>query len=141
MPWSATRTFSGWIACLLIAGCNRSAVTKQIDSEGETQPAWFADVTAASGIDFVHDPGPIDGTYFFPQSVGSGVALFDFDNDGRLDIYLMHNAGPKSKSKNKLYHQQRDGTFKDVSAGSGLDIAGYGMGVAAADVNNDGLVD
>ncbi|HZZ78741.1 MAG TPA: CRTAC1 family protein [Gemmataceae bacterium] len=98
-------------------------------------------MTAESRIDFVHDPGPIDGSYFFPQSVGSGVALFDFDNDGRLDIYLIHNAGPKSKSKNQLFHQQPDGTFKDVSAGSGVDVAGFGMGVATADVNNDGLVD
>lgn len=136
MPWSSWRALNPWIACVLLAGCNRSAVTKP-----DTGPAWFADVTAESRIDFVHDPGPIDGSYFFPQSVGSGVALFDFDNDGRLDIYLIHNAGQKSKSKNRLFHQLPDGTFKDVSAGSGVDIAGFGMGAAAADANNDGLVD
>jgi enediyne biosynthesis protein E4 len=56
--------------------------------KGNTGPAWFADVSAESGVDFLHDPGPINGSYFFPQSVGPGVALFDFDNDGRLDVYL-----------------------------------------------------
>ena len=90
--------------------------------------------------DFVHDAGPIDGTYFMPQIMGSGGALFDFDNDGRLDIYLVQNGGPKG-DRNRLYRQQADGTFEDVSAGSGLDVAGYGMGVAIGDVNNDGLPD
>ena len=75
-----------------------------------------------------------------PQQVGSGAALFDFDGDGRLDIYLLQNGGPKG-AKNRLYQQTPDGTFKDVSAGSGLDFAGYNMGVAVGDVNNDGLPD
>ena len=76
-----------------------------------------------------------------PETVGSGAALLDFDNDGRLDIYLVQNAGPQSQSKNKLFHQGLDGKFTDVSAGSGLDVAGYGMGVASGDINNDGLPD
>src|SRR5262245_66312599 len=73
--------------------------------------------------------------------MGSGGALFDCDNDGRLDIYLVQNGGPKSSSKNRLFRQNEDGTFEDISAGSGLDICGYGMGVAIADVNNDGWPD
>jgi hypothetical protein len=97
-------------------------------------------VTDKVGLDFVHDAGPVDGQYFLPQIVGSGAALFDFDGDRRLDIYLLHNGGPKGK-KNQLYRQQRDGTFKDVSAGSGLDFSGYCMGVAVGDVNNDGRPD
>jgi hypothetical protein len=92
-------------------------------------------------LDFRHDPGPIDGDYFMPQSIGSGGALFDFDADGRLDLYLLQNGGPESGSTNRLYRQTEQGTFEDVSAGSGLDVAGYGMGVAAGDVNNDGLLD
>jgi hypothetical protein len=96
-------------------------------------------VTAEVGLHFVHDPGPL-GDYFMPQIMGSGAALFDYDNDGRLDIYLVHNGGPKG-AKNQLFHHQPDGTFKDVSAGSGLDVAGYGMGVAIGDVNNDGFAD
>jgi hypothetical protein len=75
-----------------------------------------------------------------PQAIGSGVALFDFNQDGLLDIYLLQNGGPKGAT-NKLYQQLPGGKFKDVSAGSGLDIAGYNMGVAIGDVNNDGWPD
>jgi hypothetical protein len=76
-----------------------------------------------------------------PEQMGSGAALFDFDNDGRLDLYLVQNAGPGSSSPNKLFHQETDGGFKDASANSGLDVTGLGMGVAIGDVNNDGRVD
>src|SRR5438552_72888 len=63
-------------------------------------PAWFEDVTDAVGLDFVHDAGPT-GTYFTPQSMGSGCACFDFDGDGLVDIYLLHLGGPNGK-KNQL---------------------------------------
>jgi len=102
-------------------------------------PPWFADVTDEVGLDFVHDAGPVD-INFMPQIIGSGAALFDFNNDGLLDVYLLQNGGPRG-ARNRLYQQLPDHTFKDVSAGSGLDIAGYNMGVAVADVNNDGLPD
>jgi enediyne biosynthesis protein E4 len=108
--------------------------------QADAGPPWFVDVTDEVELDFTHDAGPV-GDYFMPQQVGSGAALFDFDNDGRLDIYLLQNGGPKSKSTNRLFRQLENGKFQDVSAGSGLDINGYNMGVAVGDVNNDGLPD
>jgi hypothetical protein len=101
--------------------------------------SWFRDVTAEVGLDFVHDAGPV-GTSFMPQALGSGAAVFDADGDGLLDIYLLHNGGPDGR-KNQLFRQLPGGRFEDVSAGSGLDVAGYNMGVAVGDVNNDGLPD
>jgi hypothetical protein len=103
-------------------------------------PPWFMDVTERVGLNFVHDAGAL-GRYFMPQIMGSGAALFDFDNDGRLDIYLVQNGGPGSASTNRLFRQGPDGKFTDVSKGSGLDVSGYGMGVAIGDVNNDGWQD
>jgi enediyne biosynthesis protein E4 len=102
-------------------------------------PPWFAEATDEVGLDFVHDAGPV-GNYFMPQIIGSGAALFDFNNDGLLDIYLLQNGGPEG-ARNRLYQQLPSGRFQDVSAGSGLDFAGYNMGVAIGDVNNDGLPD
>src|SRR5262245_26057365 len=77
-------------------------------------PAWFRDVTDSSGVSFVHDPGPL-ADFFMPQALGSGVAAFDCDGDGRLDLYFLHNGGPKGK-KNQLFRQNPDGTFADSSA-------------------------
>lgn len=121
-------------------GCDRSQPVPVIPTSGPA--AWFVEISAAVGLDFVHDAGPPPtDRYFMPQIMGSGAALFDADGDGRLDIYLVQNAGPASGATNKLFRQQPDGHFCDVSAGSGLDIAGFGMGVAIGDVNNDGWPD
>jgi hypothetical protein len=123
---------------ILALGCNACAPAPTI--EDSTKSPWFVDITDQVGLNFVHDAGPV-GSNFIPQIMGSGAALFDFDNDGRLDLYLLQNAGPLSGSTNRLFHQEPDGRFIDVSAGSGLDISGYGMGVAIGDVNNDGWPD
>jgi hypothetical protein len=120
-------------------GCQRANPSDGAPAE-DSSPPWFVDVTEELGLDFVHDAGPLGG-YFMPQQVGSGAALFDFNNDGRLDIYLLQNGGPNSGSTNRLFMQLPNGHFEDVSAGSGLDIAGYNMGVAVGDFNNDGWPD
>jgi hypothetical protein len=140
------RRYLAWSLLLALAlagmtlGCGKSG-TGPAEGEGPTQPPWFAEVGKAWGLDFIHDAGEPSERYFMPQIMGSGVALFDFNNDGLLDVYLVQNAGPKSASKNRLYRQLPGGRFQDVSAGSGLDVAGFGMGVAVGDVNNDGWPD
>jgi hypothetical protein len=75
-----------------------------------------------------------------PDQVGSGAVIFDYDRDGRPDLYLVQNGG-ESGPGNRLFHQEPDGTFRDVSAGSGADVAARGMGAIAGDANNDGLPD
>jgi len=112
---------------LAVLGCREAKIDRP----------WFEDITQKTGVRFVHDTGP-KGRHLVPEQMGSGAALFDYDNDGRLDIYLVQNAGTNI---NRLFHQEPDGTFKDVSAGSGLDVAGFGMGVAIGDVTNDGKPD
>jgi len=117
------------ITLLLLSGCSKPAASSHKE--------WFADVTESSGINFVHQSGAT-GKYLMLEQIGSGAALFDYDNDGRLDIYLIQNGG---HATNQLFHQETSGTFKNVSEGSGVDVSGWGMGAAAGDVNNDGRVD
>jgi hypothetical protein len=122
----------------LLLGCRKSTTS---EPESPTAAQWFEDATQQVGLDFVHDVGPRRAEeYHMPQSVGSGAALFDFDGDGRLDLYLLNNGGPSGRP-NQLFRQRPDGTFENVSTGSGLDYSGYCMGVAVGDVNNDGRPD
>ena len=116
-------------------------------------PGKFVDITSASGIRFnylsSHTP-----KHYLPETMGPGVALFDYDNDGRLDIFLVNGAplqDPTPKGSipqkagpaywNHLFHQKPDGTFEDVTEKAGLQGFGYGMGVAVGDYDNDGFED
>lgn len=129
-------SFACCLLCVLLLGCRKP--TPPADPP-DPEPPWFEDVTAASGIDFIHDAGPL-GNYPTQQIIGSGCALCDLDGDGRPDVYLLNNGGPNGRP-NRLYRQKPDHTFEDRSAGSGLDVSGYCMGVAVGDVDGDGLPD
>jgi enediyne biosynthesis protein E4 len=113
----------------------------------------FVDVTSAGGVHFQHVASHTTKKYL-PESMGSGVALFDYDNDGRLDIFLVNGAPlsdptPKGtiprktgpEHANRLYHQKADGTFEDTTDKAGLAGIGYGMGAAVGDYDNDGFED
>jgi len=131
------------LGLVLVSGLQEGCRPPSSESVAEAnlaEPPWFLDWTEEKRLHFQHDAGPLPGDYLMPQMIGSGAALFDFDGDDRLDIYLLQNGGPQGAC-NRLYRQLPDGRFQDVSEGSGLDIAGYNMGVAVGDVNNDGRPD
>ena len=104
----------------------------------------LTDVTAQAGIHFTHNSGAFGGKYL-PETLGPGCAFFDYDADGWQDILLVNGMnwpghhGPRSTLH--LYHNNRDGTFTDVTHRAGLDVEMYGMGVAAGDFDNDGFPD
>jgi len=105
----------------------------------------FLDVTQQAGIRFVHNNGAF-GKKFLPETLGPGVAFIDYDNDGWPDIFLVNGMdwpGHASKhSTPKLYHNNHDGTFTDVTHKAGLDaVEMFGMGVAVGDFDNDGYDD
>lgn len=113
----------------------------------------FVDVTEKLGIRFKHEASPTSKKYLL-ETMGGGVALFDYDNDGRLDVFLSNGAridGPMPKGAmprkdgpkywNRLYHQKPDGTFEDVTEKAGVSGAGYSTGVAVGDYDNDGFED
>jgi enediyne biosynthesis protein E4 len=116
-------------------------------------PGHFVDATEKLGIKFRQQASPTSKKYLL-ETMGSGVALFDYDNDGRLDIFFANGARlddptpkgtiPKkdsSKYWNRLYHQKSDGTFEDVTERAGLTGVGYSTGVAVGDYDNDGFED
>jgi hypothetical protein len=116
-------------------------------------PGKFTDVTAALGLHFQYLASHT-AKHYLPETMGAGVALFDYDNDGRLDIFLVNGAplsDPTPKGSipqksgpqywNRLFHQKPDGTFVDVTEKAGLEGSGYGMGVAVGDYDNDGWKD
>ncbi|HTP88645.1 MAG TPA: CRTAC1 family protein [Bryobacteraceae bacterium] len=103
----------------------------------------FTDVTSAAGIHFVHTAGK-SGKKYLPETMGSGVAVLDVDGDGWPDLLFInsHPFGPHArKTLCALYRNNHNGTFTDITAGSGLDVEMYGMGVAVADYDNDGRDD
>ena len=157
------RLLTELITCLvwsssLVAGIPLPITAQEIQksaaapSSGAT-PGLFVDITQKSGVNFRYQASHTSKKYLI-ETMGPGVAVFDYDNDGRLDIFLVNGAPlddptplgtiPKKSGSmfwNRLYHQKADGTFEDVTQKAGLQGEGYGMGVAVGDYDNDGYED
>ena len=116
-------------------------------AQGNTsRPIRFEDIAEKAGIHFVTENSPTPEKHQ-PETMPAGVALFDYDGDGLLDIYLVNGASMPGLQKtgpkyyNRLYHNNGNGTFTDVTERAGVAGAGYGMGVAVGDYDNDGWPD
>ena len=154
---------AGVAVAAALAAAGGAAPASASGQPGGPDP-WFTDRAAASGLDFVHFNG-MSGEYYLAEIIGPGGALLDFDNDGDLDVYVVQGRmiGPGKTLDHSLVDPARaglpltdrlyrndlevhpDGTrtlrFTDVTAGSGLAVASYGMGAATGDVDNDGWMD
>jgi hypothetical protein len=111
----------------------------------QSQPAiQFRDITQAAGIRFAHNTGAF-GKKYLPETLGPGAAFLDYDSDGWQDILLVNGQDFAGHARHtatlKLYHNNRNGTFTDVTAKAGLAVSLYGMGVAVGDYDNDGYDD
>jgi hypothetical protein len=104
----------------------------------------LVDVTARAGLRFTHNNGAFGGK-LLPETLGSGCAFLDYDGDGWQDILLINGSDwpghKRQRSTMRLYRNNRNGTFTDVTRAAGLDVEMYGMGVAVGDYNNDGFPD
>jgi len=147
--------------CFLVASCKQPAQVAPATSQPGEQvavaspspsptpprpsgPIEFTDVTNEAGIRFKHNSGAF-GKKYLPETIGAGGAFLDYDNDGWQDILLINSMdwpdNKKRKSFPALYHNNKDGTFTDVTHQAGLGVEMYGIGVAVADYDNDGNVD
>jgi hypothetical protein len=131
--------------CLLPFGLRLSlAVPAVSPTSSPAGGIHYVDITHQAGINFVHNTGAF-GKRFLPETMGAGCAFIDYDNDGNPDILLINGSDfPGHKSRRttlKLYHNNGNGAFTDVTAKAGLDIEMYGMGVAVGDYDNDGWDD
>jgi enediyne biosynthesis protein E4 len=127
-----------FLACLLIF------LTAGASAQRPSGPIRFVDATAASGISFRHHNGAY-GKKFLPETMGSGVCVLDYDNDGWQDILFVNSmdwSGHRTgKSYPALYHNNGNGTFTDRTREAGLAVEMYGMGCTAGDYDNDGKED
>jgi enediyne biosynthesis protein E4 len=129
-----------------MAGALAFPASRHFGFASEPASSAFIEIPAsASGIAFRHTAGNSPDKYL-PESTGAGCAFLDYDNDGWMDIYLVNSGAcdffnPSPPLRNALYHNNRDGTFTDVTEKAGVLGGGYGMGAAVGDYNGDGFAD
>ncbi len=129
---------------LLLAGASQF-IDPLRPSAATTAPGrHFLDISRQAGIHFIHNNGAF-GKKYLPETMGSGCAFIDYDNDGNQDILLINGTDfpghVRRQTTMKLYHNNGNGTFTDVTARAGLNVPMYGMGVAVGDYDNDGWDD
>jgi hypothetical protein len=125
------------IVCVLtMNGCGARPAP---DGRARESADWFSDAAEKAGLRFRHVNG-MSGGHYMTEILGSGVALFDYDNDGDLDVFLVQSQGQSQLFRNNLVETGAL-TFTDVTDASGIMTTGYGMGVATGDFDNDGFVD
>ena len=119
---------------------------REVVTEGEAPAVSFTDITDIAGIDFIHTNGA-EGEKLLPETMGSGAAFFDYDNDGDQDLLLVnsnhwpHSVKSSEAVTSRLYANDGSGGFEDVSKSTGVDVAIYGTGVAVGDYDADGRTD
>ncbi len=140
-PTGGPALFGGLLACACSQG---EPSAPPAAPAAPATPPWFEECALERGLDFVLESGHRE-RYLFPEIMCGGAALFDMDEDGDLDAYLVQGGTldrpPEEQPGDRLYANRGDGTFEDVTEGSGVDDRGYGMGVATSDYDADGDVD
>ena len=129
-------------ACLL--GCVKRAAP-ELPAPGEAAKITFRDTGAVAGLRFKHTNGAT-GQKLLPETMGAGVVVFDYDADGKPDLYFVNSspwpgAAPEIKPTGALYRNKGDGTFEDTTVAAGLNVSLYGQGGCAGDFDNDGFPD
>ncbi len=138
LPARISSPLKSLAAVVVLVAASNTALAQQTDIR-------FTDVTATSGIDFVHSHGGgVNG--YIVEGMSTGLATFDYDGDGWIDIYFINGAPLKDTVvdqplTNALYRNKGDGTFEDVTAEAGVGDTGYGLGVSVADYDGDGDID
>jgi len=135
---------TGTLACALSLALGLGLTPAAQSQQTSPTKIHFEDITHSAGIHFTHNNAS-SGKKWLPETMGSGVAFLDYDNDGWQDILLVNGEdwpGPKKRHTTlALYHNNHDGTFTDVTQKSGLGVEMFGMGVAVGDYDNDGFDD
>jgi enediyne biosynthesis protein E4 len=132
--------------CALFAGCKEGThegIDLGVEAEADTGKPWFRDVTAESGVDFVHLRAR-EQRLWLPEIMSSGLALFDANGDGLLDLFCVQGGDllePQAGDTSRFYLNRGDGRFEDATAAAGFTRTDYGMGCATGDYDGDGDLD